>query len=116
MIKNKEHYQITGTIEADFGQTVTNPIIKIDVNPAGATTTGLLNCEYNVYISATTYTDGKYFFKAEKDGARLVNFTYPVANVPTFGFGDYKEEQRKIIADTFGFDIANVVLVEEPTE
>lgn len=116
MIKNKEHYQITGTIEADFGQTVTNPIVKIAVSSAGVESDGLLKCEYNVYISATTYTDGKYFFKAEKDGSRLVNFTYPVADVPTWGITTYKEEQRKIIADTFGFDIANVVLVEEPTE
>jgi len=113
MIKNKEHYQINGTIEADFGQTITNPIIKIATSTEGATITGLLNCEYNIYISSATYEAGKYFFKAEKDGARLINFTYPVASVPTFGFNSYKEEQRKIIADTFGFALENVILVEE---
>ena len=113
MIKNKEHYQITGSIEADFGQSITNPIVKIDVSSVGVELDGLLKCEYNVYVSATTYTDGKYFFKAEKDGSRLTNFNYPVADVPTWGIATYKEDQRKIIADTFGFDVANVVLVEE---
>ena len=47
---------------------------------------------------------------------RLVNFTYPVANVPTWGIMSDKEEQIKIIADTFGLDLANVVLVEEVSE
>ena len=113
MIKNKEHYQITGDINADFGQIVTNPIIKIAVSSVGVESDGLLKCEYNIYISAQTYTDGNHFFKAEKDGSRLINFTYPVANVPTWGITTYKEDQRKIIADTFGLDLANVVLVEE---
>jgi hypothetical protein len=113
MIKNKEYYQITGDINADFGLTVTNPIIKIAVSSAGVESDGLLKCEYNVYISAQAYTDGKFFFKAEKDGSRLINFTYPVADVPTWGITTYKEDQRKIIADTFGLDLANVVLVEE---
>lgn len=113
MIKNNEHYQITGTIEADFGQTITDPIIKIGVSSAGVEADGLLKCEYNVYISAAAYTEGKYFFKAEKDGSRLINFTYPVENVPTWGITTYKEKQRKIIAETFGIAIENVTLVEE---
>ena len=128
MITNKEHYQITGDINADYGVTVSNPIIKIAVSSAGVEADGLLKCEYNIYTSAQTYTDGKYFFKAEhqvNEGTeeepvmvwkRLVNFTYPVANVPTWGIMSYKEEQRKIIADTFGLDLANVVLVEEVSE
>tara|TARA_R100000951_G_C2652234_1_gene184720 strand:+ start:422 stop:784 length:363 start_codon:yes stop_codon:yes gene_type:complete len=116
MIKNKEYYQITGDLIADFGTTITNPIIKIDVSSAGVTTTGLLNCEYNVYASAENYESGKYFFKAEKDGERLINFSYPIVDVPGWSWLAYKEEQRKIIADTFGFDLENVVLVEEPTE
>lgn len=41
MIKNKEHYQITGDINADFGQTITNPIIKIAVSSAGVEADGL---------------------------------------------------------------------------
>ncbi len=113
MIKNKEYYQITGDIVADFGTTVTNPIIKVAVSSAGVESTGLLNCEYNIYASAETYTNGKYFFKAEKEDARLINFTYPVADVPNWGIQSYKEDQRKIIADTFGLDVANVALVEE---
>lgn len=113
MIKNNEYYQINGTIEADFGQTVTNPIVKIATSVVGVESDGLLKCEYNVYFSAANYTAGKYFFKAEKDGARLINFTYPVANVPTWSIGSYKEDQRKIIADTFGLALENVILVEE---
>jgi len=113
MIKNKEYYQITGDIVADFGVTVTNPIVKVAVSSAGVESTGLLNCEYNIYASAEAYTSGKYFFKAEKDDERLINFSYPVADVPNWGIQSYKEDQRKIIADTFGIDVANVSLVEE---
>lgn len=113
MIKNKEHYQITGDLTADSGLVITNPIIKIAVSSTGVESDGLLKCEYNVYISSDAYYTGKYFFKAEKDGSRLVNFTYPVMSVPSWGIMTYKEDQRKIIADTFGWDISNVVLVEE---
>lgn len=125
MIKNNEHYQITGTIVADFGETITNPVIKIATSVVGVESDGLLKCEYNVYFSAQNYTDGKYFFKAGHEvnegteeepnmiWKRIVNFTYPVADVPTWSIGTYKEDQRKIIADTFGLSIENVTLVEE---
>ena len=113
MIKNDIHYQITGDFNTDFGTTISNPIIKINVDSTGVITTGLLQCEYNVYISAQTYENGYYFFKGHYNGARLVNFTYPIADVPNWGIQTYKQDQRKIIADTFGYDIANVVLVEE---
>jgi len=116
MIQNKEHYQITGDLIADFGTTISNPIIKINVSSTGVATSGFLNCEYNIYISVESYESGKYFFKAEKDGKRLINFTYPIENVPGWSWLAYKEEQRKIIADTFGFDLENVVLVEETNE
>ncbi len=116
MIKNKEYYQITGDLIADFGTILTDPIIKINVDSTGVVSTGLLNCEYNVYVSAEKYEEGKYFFKAEKEDARLINFTYPIADVPNWGFQTYKEDQRKIIADTFGYELANVVLVEETEE
>tara|TARA_Y100001937_G_scaffold125867_1_gene193672 strand:- start:1212 stop:1562 length:351 start_codon:yes stop_codon:yes gene_type:complete len=115
MIKNKIHYQITGDLTADYGVTVTNPIIKIAqaASDGQILDSGELNFEYNIYISNESYTDGKYFFKAEKDGKRLINFSYPVADVPTWSLTTYAEDQRKIIADTFGLDISNVVLVEE---
>lgn len=118
MITNKEHYQITGDINADYGVTVSNPIIKIAVSSDGVQNDGLLKCEYNIYYSAALYEAGKYFFKAEKQDeegnwSRMTNFTYPVANVPTWGIMSYKEEQRKIIADTFGIALENVTLVEE---
>ena len=125
MIKNKIHYQITGDFKADFGTTISNPIIKIAVSDKGVIEDGLLKCEYNVYVSADTYNAGKYFFKGEHEvnegteeepvlvWKRLVNFTYPIADVPNWGIQSYKEDQRKIIADTFGYDISKVVLVEE---
>lgn len=113
MIKNKIHYQITGDINADFGGVVTNPIIKIAVSDKGLINDGLLKCEYNIYLSQSDYNNGKYFFKAELNGERAKNFTYPIANVLTWSISTYKEDQRTIIADTFGLDINNVVLVEE---
>jgi len=103
MIKNKEYYKITGDINADFGVTVTNPIIKIFV----------ILCEYNIYYSEDLYLDGSYFFKARKDGKRLLNFTYPISGVSDWGYPTYKQDQRKIRADTFGFDLENVELVQE---
>tara|TARA_R100000951_G_scaffold113361_1_gene115208 strand:- start:759 stop:1112 length:354 start_codon:yes stop_codon:yes gene_type:complete len=113
MIKNKEYYQIDGEIMADFGTTVTNPIVKIAVSSIGVESSGLLNCEYNIYSSAEAYEGGKYFFKAEKDDKRLINFTYEVAGVPNWGIQSYKEDQCKIIADTFGLELDKVTLVEE---
>ena len=113
MITNKIHYQITGTFNTDFGTVITNPIIKIDVNSTGVISTGLLQCEYNVYISKEKYEEGFYFFKGHYNDERLVNFTYPIADVPTWGIQTYEEQQRKIIADTFGYDLENVVLVQE---
>jgi len=113
MIKNKEYYKITGDINADFGVTVTNPIIKIFVTAHGVEETGLLLCEYNIYYSEDLYLDGAYFFKARKDGKRLLNFTYPISGVSDWGYPTYKQDQRKIIADTFGFDLENVELVQE---
>ncbi len=113
MIKNKEYYKIEGSITADFGASITNPVIKIRVTAQGIETSGLLNCEYNVYYSEDSYLNGKHYFKASKDGERVVNFTYPVADVPTWGVMTYKEEQKKIIADTFGFDVNDITLVQE---
>ena len=113
MIKNNEYYQINGILIADFGEEIINPIIKISVISTGVTKTGLLNCEYNVYFSAENYKNGNFFFQAEKEGKRLINFTYPIESIPNWGFQTYKEDQRKIIADTFGLDIANVELVNE---
>lgn len=113
MIINKEYYKIEGDITADFGAVVTNPVIKIAVSAQGVENTGLLQCIYNVYYSEDNYLNNRHYFKAEKDGKRMMNFTYPVADVPTWGIVNYKEEQRKIIADTFGLDISKVILVQE---
>ena len=113
MINNKEYYKITGDITADFGITVTNPIIKIFVSALNVESTGELQCEYNIYYSEDSYLNGAYFFKARKDDKRIINFTYPIADVPDWGYQNYKENQKKIIADTFGLDISNVELVQE---
>ena len=77
MIKNKIHYQITGDISTDYGSIVTNPIIKVEqvASDSQVLNTETLQFEYNIYVSSETYTNGKYFFKAEKDGKRLVNFS-----------------------------------------
>ena len=116
MINNKEYYKINGDLIADFGSTITNPVVKISVSSVGVESSGMLTCEYNVYFSESNYLSGKYFFKAEKDGKRLMNFTFPVADVPTWGIMTYKEEQRKIIAQTFDLNVADVVLVEQSEE
>jgi len=113
MINNKEYYKITGEVTADFGVDVTNPIIKIFVTAKGVEDTGLLQCEYNVYYSEDNYLNGAYFFKASKDGERMINFTYPIADVPNWGWQTYKDDQKKIIADTFGIDVVNIELVQE---
>ena len=113
MIKNKEYYKITGEINADFGVTVSNPIIKIFVTAQGVETSGLLQAEYNIYYSEDNYLNGAYFFKASKGGKRMINFTYPIADVPNWGYQTYKDDQKKIIADTFGLVISNVELVNE---
>lgn len=113
MIKNKEYYKITGEVNADFGITVTDPIIKVFVTAQDVETSGLLKCEYNIYYSEDKYLNGDYFFKASKDGERMINFTYPIADVSDWGYQTYKEDQKKIIADTFGLDVANVELVQE---
>ena len=112
---NSIYYKVTGDLTSDFGETIINPIIKIDVNSNGAEIDGFLKCEYKIYFSEKNYLDGKFFFKAwdSEENKRIVNFNYPVAKVPTWGFMTWKELQRKIIADQFGFQIENVVLVEE---
>ena len=112
---NSIYYKVSGTLTSDFGETITNPVLKIDVNSTGAENDGLLKCEYKVYFSEENYLAGKFFFKAWdlEENKRIVNFNYPVEEVPTWGFLTWKELQRKIIADQFGWTIENVVLVEE---
>jgi hypothetical protein len=112
-IKNTIHYQITGDLQADFGLTVTNPIIKIGVNSTQADVDGMLRCDYNVYVDVTSYNNGYLPFKAYVDGNRLKDFKYPIAEVPTWGVQTFKELQKKIIGDTFGIPIENIALVEE---
>ena len=43
MINNKEYYKITGEITADFGVSVSNPIIKIVAYATSVESDGLLN-------------------------------------------------------------------------
>tara|TARA_R110001592_G_scaffold347783_1_gene641523 strand:+ start:666 stop:1019 length:354 start_codon:yes stop_codon:yes gene_type:complete len=112
---NSIYYKVSGTLTSDFGEVITNPVLKINVNSNGAESDGLLKCEFKVYFSEESYLQGKYFFKAwdSEEDQRIINFTYPVTDVPTWGFITYKELQRKIIADQFGWLEEDVVLVEE---
>jgi len=112
---NSIYYKVSGTLTSDFGEVITDPVLKINVNSSGAESDGLLKCEFKVYFSEESYLQGKYFFKAwdSEEDKRIVNFTYPVIDVPTWGFITYKELQRKIIADQFGWSEEDVVLVEE---
>ena len=114
-MENSIYYKVTGTLTSDFGEVITDPVLKINVNSNGAESDGLLKCEFKVYFSEESYLQGKYFFKAwdSEEDKRIVNFTYPVIDVPTWGFITYKELQRKIIADQFGWSEEDVVLVEE---
>lgn len=112
---NSIYYKVTGDLTSDFGEKITNPVLRIDVNSNGAEIDGFLKCEYKIYFSEQNYLEGKYFFKAwdNVDNKRIINFNYPVAEVPTWGFMTWKELQRKIIADQFGFEIEDVILIDE---
>ena len=42
----------------------------------------------------------------------MINFSYPIEDVLTWSFTTYKTLQTKIIAETFGFNIEDVELVD----
>ena len=114
---NSIYYKVSGTLTSDFGETITNPVIK--VSQVGSDTQllsdGLLRFEYKAFYSEDNLLAGYFFFKAWniEENKRIVNFTYPIADVITWSILTYKELQRKIIADTFGWSESDVILVEQ---
>jgi len=115
-MENSIYYKVTGSLTSDFGDTITNPIIKVAqvASDGQLLTDGLLRFEYKVYSSESNYLDGYFFFKAwdSVENERIVNFTYPIEDVITWSILTYKDLQSKIIADTFGWNESDVELVE----
>ena len=115
-MENSIYYKVTGDLLSDFGDVITNPVIKVSQVGSNAQTLrdGMLRFEYKVYISEAKMLEGKYFFKVwdTVEDKRIKNFTYPIMNVVSWSISTYKDLQRKIIAETFGFDIADIELVD----
>ena len=116
-MENSIYYKITGNLTSDFGGIITNPVIKINqvASDNQLLADGLLRFEYKVYSSEDNLLDGYFFFKAwdSEENKRIVNFTYPIENVISWSILTYKDLQRKIIADTFGWAEDDVILVEQ---
>ena len=116
-MENSIYYKVTGDLLSDFGDVITNPIITVNqvASDNQLLSDGLLRFEYKVYSSEVNLLGGKYFFKAWDSEAnkRIVNFTYPITDVISWSILTYKDLQRKIIADTFGWSEADVMLVEQ---
>ena len=116
-MENSIYYKITGSLTSDFGDEITNPVIKVAqiASDNQLLSDGLLRFEYKVYSSESNLLNGKYFFKAwdNEENIRVVNFTYPIENVISWSILTYKNIQAKIIAETFGFNESDVLLVEE---
>ena len=114
---NSIYYKVSGTLTSDFGETITNPVIKVSqvASDTQLLSDGLLRFEYKAFYSEDNLLDGYFFFKAWniEENKRVINFTYPIADVITWSILTYKELQRKIIADTFGWSEDYVVLVEQ---
>tara|TARA_B110000285_G_scaffold60569_1_gene69534 strand:- start:359 stop:712 length:354 start_codon:yes stop_codon:yes gene_type:complete len=116
-MENSIYYKVTGDLLSDFGEVITNPVITVNqvASDNQLLVDGLLRFEYKVYSSEVNLLAGKYFFKAWDSEAnkRIVNFTYPITDVISWSILTYKDLQRKIIADTFGWSNADVILVEQ---
>ena len=112
---NSIYYKVTGDLTSDFGEVITNPVIKVSQVGSNAQTLrdGMLRFEYKVYISEAIMLEGKYFFKVwdTVEDKRIKNFTYPIMDVISWSITTYKILQIKIIADTFGFNIEDIELV-----
>jgi len=116
-MENSIYYKITGSLTSDFGDEITNPVLKVAqiATDNQILTDGLLRFEYKVYSSESNLLSGKHFFKAwdTAEDERLVNFTYPITDVISWSILTYKDLQAKIIAETFGLNESDVLLVEE---
>jgi hypothetical protein len=116
-MENSIYYKITGSLTSDFGETITNPVVKVAQVGSNAQTLrdGMLRFEYKVYMSEAKMLEGKYFFKVwdTVEDKRIKNFTYPIMTVSSWSINSYKSLQAKMIAETFGFNESDVLLVEE---
>tara|TARA_R110000751_G_scaffold72695_2_gene147290 strand:+ start:1494 stop:1841 length:348 start_codon:yes stop_codon:yes gene_type:complete len=112
---NSIYYKVTGDLTSDFGEVITNPVIKVSQVGSNAQTLrdGMLRFEYKVYLSESIMLEGKDFFKVwdTVEDKRIKNFTYPIMDVISWSITTYKILQIKIIADTFGFNIEDIELV-----
>ena len=115
-MENSIYYKITGTLKSDFGVDIVNPVITVGqvATDKMLLSDGNLRFEYLVYQSETNFLANYKGFKAwdDAENKQRVNFVYPITDVITWSILTYKELQRKIIADVFGFTEENVVLVE----
>ena len=79
-MENSIYYKITGSLTSDFGETITNPVIKVAqvATDSQLLADGLLRFEYKVYSSEDNLLAGYFFFKAwdSEENKRIVNFTY----------------------------------------
>jgi len=116
-MENSIYYKITGSLTSDFGDEITNPVLTVSqvATDNQLLSDGLLRFEYKIYSSESNLLSGKHFFKAwdNTEDKRLVNFSYPILEVITWSILTYKGLQSKIIADTFGLNESNVLLVEK---
>tara|TARA_R110002126_G_scaffold88694_1_gene212448 strand:+ start:1138 stop:1485 length:348 start_codon:yes stop_codon:yes gene_type:complete len=114
-MENSIYYKVTGGLTSDFGEVITNPVITVNqvASDSQLLADGLLRFEYKVYSSEVNLLGGKYFFKAwdTVEEKRIKNFTYPIMDVISWSITTYEILQMKIIADTFGFNIEDIELV-----
>ena len=113
---NSIYYKVTGDLLSDFGETITNPVLTVKqvASDNQLLTDGLLRFEYKIYSSEDNLLSGKFHFKSwnSVEDKRMINFSYPIEDVLTWSFTTYKTLQTKIIAETFGFNIEDVELVD----
>jgi hypothetical protein len=115
-MENSIYYKITGTLKSDFGVDIINPVITVGqvATDQMLLSDGNLRFEYLVYQSETNFLANYKGFKAwdNVNNNQRVNFVYPITDVITWSILTYKELQRKIIADVFGFEESDVELVD----
>ena len=63
---NSIYYKVSGTILSDFGETITNPVIKVSqvASDTQLLSDGLLRFEYKAFYSEDNLLAGYFFFKA----------------------------------------------------
>ena len=116
-ISNGYYYKVTGDINKDTGGIITNPVLKIGLGGIeSAAQTGVYQCKYEVYSSESDYLNGFFFQKAWDvvNNVRVKDFTAPYD--PSMDGFNAPEKQKEILANQFGWDVANIELVANPVE